>query len=608
MPDYIEFDPESHRTVATQHGLHAAYLRKWGQVPQGWLDDFPNQYGTIAHQVHGALTTYYNNRQANVEQQALNHEGARDILLTAAQAVPNADQDHGQQIAKAGSFGGGAPSGGPTPGMPTAPLSSGPPTSTRSVVQSGPLSPMPSGSDLPDQTGQTPLPSTGPGPQLNGGAPVNGSAPLSGSAFAGNTGAGTAPIGTAPLEGVPVGGVPIGAAPVTLEIGEPGDGRSVAAAITDTFQARVARTMPPPLTTGPFAAAAHATKTGKTKQATPLFVVGHTVDDDFVLAHTLLAAILAATADSAPGLEWAVAVLRTPIGPFVLLTSTEGRGWLPPGLFLPSEVTIPWKWDLLLGAAAREAIAKLEGTDDPARMLAEMVAEFLSSGGAGARITALVSSTTIPDDLIAALDDDVALQDGVSAAESVIDFTSPGDGLVDRLTLGGSPELQRQAATVPDNEIRAACREMAQAADTRVRTAIRAIDREISSCRARRQRILDRLHSGERIEPSRWEPIGPPADVLDTEAVRDVALDRRADEVLMLAAAEPDRQTLRDALYAYGQITEHPLLVSAPEMFTQAATASAAVSSRSLGEVVPVVAELLTGRSMSNHAGEQRRA
>lgn len=44
-------------------------------------------------------------------------------------------------------------------------------------------------------------------------------------------------------------------------------------------------------------------------------MVGAQVEEDLVLARTLLAATLAAVADSALGLEWAVVVLRTLSGP-----------------------------------------------------------------------------------------------------------------------------------------------------------------------------------------------------------------------------------------------------------------------------------------------------
>ncbi|MEU7768754.1 hypothetical protein AB0B25_27100 [Nocardia sp. NPDC049190] len=347
-----------------------------------------------------------------------------------------------------------------------------------------------------------------------------------------------------------------------------------------------------PLAEGPFAAAVH---TAKDRQALPSLVVGGQVNDDLVLARTLLAATLAAVADSSHGLEWAVAVGRTPGGPVVMLTSTEGRGWLPPGLFLPSEVNLPWRRDSILGAAGREAFAALEGTADPARILAEF--GMMAGRRRRVRISALVSSAAISDGARAAIADDAAVEGWVSSAECAVDFTAPGVGLVDRLALAGSDELLRQAETVPEREIRAKCLELARVADARVRAAVSGIDWETATRRARRQHILDALHAGQHIPASWWDQIraadntmasallsrqvdvsyvpvgGIRPDVSGREAIRGKVFERRADELLLLLAVDaPDRQTLRDAFYAYGQIVEHPQLPAAAGVLTSEMT------------------------------------
>ncbi|WP_040785764.1 hypothetical protein [Nocardia pneumoniae] len=334
-----------------------------------------------------------------------------------------------------------------------------------------------------------------------------------------------------------------------------------------------------PLATGAFVAAVHA---AESKRALPSFVVGQQVEEDLVLARTLLATILAAVAGSTRGLEWAVAVGRTPVGAVVVLTSNEGRGWLPPGLFLPSEVVLPWRWDSVLGSAGRKAVAALEGTADPARILAEF---GLIVGRRGrVRISALVSSAAVPESLRAALGDNAAVEGRVCAAESAVDLTAPGVGLVDRLTLAGSDGLLREAATVPEANIRAKCLELARAADARVCASVPVIDVEISAHRARRRRILDALQAGLPVPESWWDqiraadamtaaalrsrrvdishlPVGARMEVSGTEALRGMVFERRADELLLLlAGGEPERQTLRDAYYTYGQIVEHPLL------------------------------------------------
>ncbi|MGW4718064.1 hypothetical protein [Nocardia sp. NPDC004260] len=373
--------------------------------------------------------------------------------------------------------------------------------------------------------------------------------------------------------------------------------------------------------------------------------MGERTEDDLALARTLLAGVLAAVRDSAPNLEWGVGVGRTSAGPLVLLTSTEGRGWLPPGLFLPAEVVIPWRWANILGTAGRETVAALEGTADPARMLAEF---FLSvSRRRAGRISALVSSAAISDNLRMALGDDVAIEDRVSAAESAVDLTSPGVGLVDRLALAGSDESLWQASAVPEVEIRAKCIELARAADARVRTAISGIGAESSFHRAP---ILDALQAGLPIPANWWDEIrvgdamtaaalaarridlshmpvgGVSPNVTGTEIQRGMVFERRADELLLLlAAGEPDRQTLRDALYAYGEIAEHPLLPAAARVVaTETPRRSTAVSDAVFapgvevgssgvdavghGGTPPSVAGMSGGPAGFESSGEQRRA
>ncbi|WP_459550328.1 hypothetical protein [Nocardia sp. X0981] len=349
--------------------------------------------------------------------------------------------------------------------------------------------------------------------------------------------------------------------------------------------------MPAPLSVGPFAAEAHP---NKARRAFPSFVVGDRDEEDLVLARTLLGAVLSGVG-SAHDPEWAVAVLRTRGGPVVLLTSTEGRGWLPPGLFLPSEVSIPWRWDAAIGRLAKRTTAALEGTTDPARMLAEF--GMLMAHPGRIWLSAVASSVAIPVGLRDALQrEGVALEGAVPAAEAAVDLSSPGDGLVDRLALAGSDTLQGVAAAVPDREIRAKCFELARLADARVRAAVPASDTGSTLRRAHREQILDAFRNGQAVPTSWWEqlraedditavtlssqrvdvshiPVGAvPVDLPGAETVRATVFERRADEMLMLLArGEPDRQTLRDMLYTYGQIVEHPqwsavASVAAPEV------------------------------------------
>ncbi|MEV3961252.1 hypothetical protein AB0M34_10185 [Nocardia sp. NPDC050193] len=325
----------------------------------------------------------------------------------------------------------------------------------------------------------------------------------------------------------------------------------------------------------------------ETSRRPPSFVVGERAEDDSTLARNLLASILAAVTRSASGVEWAVAVMRTPVGPIVLLTSTEGRGWLPAGLYLPAEVTVPWRWEGVLDNTSRAAVAALEGTADPARILAEF-------GAVGrlrsARITAVASSTTIDDHLREILGADVAVEDRVSAAESEVDLTAPGPGLVDRLAVAGSAEALQRAATVPEGGLRAECVRLARMADAHIRSLPAGVGEQTQGHRAQRSRILDALEGGGAVPATWWNELQAERPVVMAESMGRTdmgygprgpvdagapALRRRAEEMLfLLGAGQPDRQTLRDMLYTYGQIAEHPVLLSAPRVSTSAGVES----------------------------------
>ncbi|MFI5715850.1 hypothetical protein [Nocardia sp. NPDC051750] len=305
-----------------------------------------------------------------------------------------------------------------------------------------------------------------------------------------------------------------------------------------------------------------------------------TVDDDLALARSLLSAILAAVAGSEPGLGWAVAVLRVRRGPIVVVSSAEGLGWIPPGLFLPAEVTVPAKWSDVFGRAVQETVLASEGAIDPARIFAELSAVL--PGRSRFRVSALASSMAISDNVRAALGDRAAIEGEVSAAEAAVDLTAPGPGLVDRFEVAGSEVLLRQASAVAESDIRATCLALAGETHERVRDAVSHVDDETEAHREQRQLVLDMLRAKGAVPPA-WVdemraadammaaaqrsrrmdvshiPIGGRPDTAGSEAVRRMFFERRADELLMLlAAGEPDRQVLRDMFYTYGQVIEHP--------------------------------------------------
>ncbi|MER7450942.1 type VII secretion target [Nocardia beijingensis] len=680
MPNYLDVEPDQLRRLAMQHESLAADIRKWGEIPHDWLAEYQSTYGLIADQVRAALVDYYRRRHQSAERLAAKHERTRDELLAAAHALESADHSGKQQVSRAGDFGDGPSRRGPTPGAlgdRRAQVDAGPVTTSTDNTQ--PIqSPAARSGDVaaitpadPKLPGHIELPVPAPAPSATSAPYLDGIVPTEPVAQTGTMpfspglpAPGVADVswptsvpepaevgGTvdslgakydADTAGGAHGGADVGAAgmPAALSTAGPTQG--------PVFGSAAGPQPPTPLPTGPLAAALHA---AEDRRALPSFVVGERVEDDLVLARTLLAAILSAVADSVPDLDWAVVVGRTPVGPMILLTSTEGRGWLPPGLFLPWEVAIPWRWDSSFRTAGRKAVAALEGTTDPARMLAEF--GLLVGRRRPVRISALVSSTVIPDGLRATLDDGVAIEDRVLAAESAVDLASRGSGLVDRLALAGSDELLRQASIVPDTEILDKCIALANAAHAQVCAAAPSIGAEMSAHRARRQHIIDALRARMPVPRSWWEQMRAADDAtaaalrarrvdvsqvpvggnipesIGTEAARELVFERRADELLLLLAErEPDRQTLRDALYSYGQIIEHPLFrasavtgathVTASRLSGLAGGRSAepsvdgidfvSVDPARRGEVVPLVGESSTMATNFDGFVEQRRS
>lgn len=112
-------------------------------------------------------------------------------------------------------------------------------------------------------------------------------------------------------------------------------------------------------------------------------------------------------------------------------------------------------------------------------------------------------------------------------------------------------------------------------------------------------------------------PLGARLDVTGIDALRNSIFERRADELLLLLAdGEPGRQTLRDALYTYGQIVEHPLFPATVHAVADVeisraggyGAAGVSVGPAASGAAPPSIAELLNGRVESERFGEQRRA
>ncbi|WP_019930953.1 hypothetical protein [Nocardia sp. BMG111209] len=331
--------------------------------------------------------------------------------------------------------------------------------------------------------------------------------------------------------------------------------------------------------------------------ATPAFLLGERVNGDFVLARTLLSGILAAVADSAMGPDWAAAVLRHPGGVSAFVTSTEGRGWLPTGLYLPREVSTPWLWEVSVGSG-------WEGVADPARILAEFTVAW--GARSGARLAALVSSQPIDPRLRAGFAE--VPMEGEVGPGTEMNLAEPGPGLVDRLGLVAAQPLLDRVENLPAEAIARRCREFARDGHSRVgrtgQVPVAALD-----VPGIRQRILDGLRRGRPVPEEHWEqlrdadallaattlthrldvsriPLGELRSEQDSRVVAELAalraltFQRRCNELMLFLAEDPSRQVLRDVVYAHGQLTEHPALSGTATPTMDPAAQRAAISTR----------------------------
>lgn len=616
MSDYINLEPDELRRTAADEDRLAGKIRAWGQIPDGWLKEFPDGYGTIAHPVHKALTEYYNRRHEKAERLADTHEKTRDELLAAAQRMEDSDLGSGEQVRR--SDDGYSPSTAHSPTVPPAFIPPTRPAPSAPVVNDSPPGrpptvpqPTKAHSFTPDSHPGPVAPTTSPpgGDRIPGG-PISaqtGMQPSSTtySAFTPprtQSGSPTPPAGavSAPMtNGAAFARGPGTDMPVPASIsGTTVDSSTASPSYAPTVAAHPGgqATMPRPIPTGLFSAAR---TVAAERRAFPLFVVGESPDDDLALARTLLAAVLAAVQHSTSGAEWAASVIRTPIGAVTLLTSTEGRGWLPAGLYLPGEIIHPWRWkNMALDRAGRAAIDSFEGTADPARILAEF--GILAARRSRGHTSALVSSTDIDEGLRTALGNDVATERFVTASEAAVDLSTPGPGLLDRLAVAGSDAMRERASHDFAHDVRSGCLELARMADAQVQRAIASGgSTEIPDKRAWRARILHALEIGhavpdewlDQIAPAIHRAAAPSAHHVDLSHIplgtavppfaiapesRSAFFERRADELLLLAARVVDGQDLRDAYYVYDQITGHPHFPSAPASQTISAAAAVA--------------------------------
>ncbi|MGW4843045.1 type VII secretion target [Nocardia brasiliensis] len=561
MPDSVHVNPAVLLELARQHDEVADKTREWAQPPTEYLARFPDMFGKICDPVHKALCDYYDARYRAGTALADENVQTADSLRAAAQALEDADQDGGSMVRNASEPPDGhslvptgpsanGPDGAPPAGPPT-----GPPTAVAGPTQADVPAGTTAGATVPPVPGTVLPPHTGPGDHAGVSGP-----PL---VTAGSTDHAPPVMGpAAPVTGNP----PAGAQPFV-----PGtmDDRAVpnGASTPPRFDAV------PLLGPTPFGAAVQ--DAARRDSGT-----GHVVNDDenpdLVLARTLLGALLAATETSAVGVDWAVSVMRGPSGATVFVTSNEGRGWLPAGLFLPREVSTPWVWDEVLGAEG----SPWEGVSDPARVLAEF--GLVWGARDGAVLSALASSGPIPAPLRAELDD-VATVSGVGPAAGV-DLRVFTPDTTDRLGIGGSIAALEQIATVPDPSVRGRCVQLAQDAHAQLSRSVGRAS-EAAEVRQLRERILARAEGGFEVPAHWWHELRAADELLitamlphrlDTDRIglgelrvdeeaaglRLLTFERRCNELVLLLAGEPNRQCLRDAVYAHEQIIGHPRFVA----------------------------------------------
>ncbi|MBL1079761.1 hypothetical protein JK358_35705 [Nocardia sp. 2] len=293
----------------------------------------------------------------------------------------------------------------------------------------------------------------------------------------------------------------------------------------------------------------------------PSHIAGDRLDGDLVLARTILASARAA-APPTPGLGWAVSIMRHPTAVSAFLTTSEGCGWIPAGVFLPSEVSTPWAWP---DAQTGWALA------DPAVTLAEFATRWGTRNAA--TLSALASSHPVPAELRRQLGPRVSLSESV-AAESVLDLTRPRPGLHDRLASIDAGSTDPFGA-IPEHRLRARAIAVAWKANI-------ATNPYSTPLTVLRKTILTALRRTEAVPPARWEHLREHYDALAAELARrrsvlartrlseslpehdiDCAVvwqlldERRRTELVLLLDGEHDRQLLREMRYARHHLTHH---------------------------------------------------
>lgn len=536
MTNQFEVEPAVLLEWAKKHEEIARQIIEWARIPTEWLREFPNGYGTIAEPVRAAVEKYFNARHKEGLRLADDHMRTARNLRHAAAGFAGVDDDARRSILHTGDD----EHHHTDHALDT---TSKPNASTPPPGGGGGQGPGGFGPDRTDHHSAQEPPATAMNPAVAGSAP--------------NTAPGAHPE-------IP-GATATPGTPLMTPAAAHGDERyrMVPGATGNEYT-------PPPIT--PFLAAVGAARDRATE---PGNVVGDAVNEDLLLARTLLSALLAAVGSTAVGVSWAVSVMRNPDGAAMFVTSNDGRGWLPPTVYLPTTTSTPWNWVEFLDYSAADTTASWDGITDPARTLVEFGTAWTAR--TGAQLSALASSGTITPNLRTAIHD-TAVAELVPPADE-LDLRVPTADTIDRLGLTGSAEALEHVATVEDSQIQSECLRLAIDAHTRWGHARGASDDATRAWRIR-EHILELIRDNEPV-PQQWlqelrdidariattvmtrraDVSGVPVGELrpiDDAVLHALQFERRCDEMVLLLTEQPTRQTLRDTVYAHEHLTTHP--------------------------------------------------
>ncbi|MGW5388242.1 type VII secretion target [Nocardia sp. NPDC003963] len=580
-PNVLNVDPETLRRLALQHEEAAQEIAVWARIPTRWLAEFDDGYGRFSFVVRQAMEIFFESRRAAGNALAEKHTRIATLLRASADNYERVDQLGAARIRSVDFSDPVTPQqySGTTPDLGASrddraqrsSNSGGPPLPQRTGRLDGTQPPrIPSltgigespadGTDVPDRGSPATELSDSSGPvSRRDGEP----SPHVGSA--------SSPPTVASAANTPARGPTVGSSPGRSVSTSP---RSVGPVTPPVLSVTQEASLIQPVT--PFAVAVSAERAKKQSSS----MSSGPADTDLVIARTLLGAVLAAGDRSVAQPAWAVSVMRGLVGARIFITSNEGRGWLPTGLYLPSEVSTPWMWDHLLDTGGTGVSPGWEGIRDPARILGEFGNIWGPQVGTG--LTALVSSEPIPPSVRSIVAG--ARTEQLVQPSSDPDLRIPGPDTVDRLGLTGSTQSLQNLAAIPDSHIRGRQIELAvHAHQHTAKAGTRPI--EAADIPGLRDRILAYVQAGVEVPASWWDELrevdsqlsaismGPvaagitaPGSAPQQLRARGAYFERRSNEIVLMLAADPTRQTLRDSVYAHREIVNHPMFVRGRSM------------------------------------------